>query len=149
MHWFGFLVLIGLPLLLSVFSFSKAISWQRDFSDRVLRCSVRVKARVVAVKEEAIMDKQDGSRSTWLHPVVCFFAHGKELRVRCEDRWNPLPFDVGDELVVWYNPDDPRDIHLEGKYCGIGRNHTTPLAISLICGVIAIGCAVFCICYDF
>ena len=149
MYWLFFLVLAGLSLLLSMFSFSKAVSWRRDFSDRVLRCSVRVKARVADVKEEAVADKQNGGQSIWLHPIVVFPAHGREFRVRCEERWNPLPFGVGDELVVWYNPDDPQDIHLEGRYCGIGRNHTTPLAISLICGMVAIGGVVFCICHNF
>ena len=70
MHWLGYIVLIGLPLFAALFLFDTASKWLREYSDKVLRCSVETKAQIVGVEKERVPDKADGSSSTWLHPVV-------------------------------------------------------------------------------
>ena len=72
MHWLGYIVLIGLPLFAALFLFDTASKWLREYSDKVLRCSVETKAQIVGVEKERVPDKADGSSSTWLHPVVQF-----------------------------------------------------------------------------
>ena len=149
MHWLGYIVLIGLPLFAALFLFDTASKWLREYSDKVLRCSVETKAQIVGVEKERVPDKADGSSSTWLHPVVQFALRDKEFKVRCEERANPLPFELGDRISVWYNPEDPSDIHLEGKYSGKTMGYTVPMVGALLFGAIAVGCAVFCIRYTF
>lgn len=149
MHWLEYIVLIGLPLFATLFFFATASKWLREYSDKVLRCSVETTAHVVGVEKECVPDKAEDNSSTWFHLVIQFVLHGKEFCVRCEERVNPLSFEVGDRISVWYNPEDPTDIHLEGKYSGKMMGHTVPIVAALFFGAIAVGCAVFCIRYTF
>lgn len=145
MHWLGYIVLIGLPLFATLFLFATASKWLREYSDKVLRCSVETTAQVVGMEKERIPDKAEGNSSTWLHPVVQFTLCDKAFRVRCEERANPLSFEVGDRIPLWYNPSDPTDIHLEGKFSGKTRKYIVPMVAAAIFELITIGCAVFCI----
>lgn len=145
MHWLGYIVLIGLPLFATLFLFATASKWLREYSDKVLRCSVETTAQVVGVEKECVPDKEEGSSSTWLHPVVQFTLRDKAFRVRCEERANPLSLEVGDRVPLWYNPSDPTDIHLEGKSSGKTRKYIMPMVAAAIFVLITIGCAVFCI----
>lgn len=145
MHWLGYIVLIGLPLFATLFFFATAAKWLREYSDKVLRCSVETTAQVVGVEKECVPDKAEGSSSTWLHPVVQFTLRDNAFRVRCEERTNPLSLEVGDRVPLWYNPSDPTDIHLEGKFSGKTRKYIMPMVAAAIFVLITIGCAVFCI----
>lgn len=149
MSWFGYIVLIGLPLFATLFCFATASKWLREYSNKVLRCSVETTAQVVGMEKECVPDKAEGSSSTWFHPVAQFTLRGEEFRTRCEERMNPLPFEIGDRIHIWYNPEDPSDIHLEGTYSGKTMGYTVPMVAGLVFELITIGCAVFCIRYPF
>ena len=117
----------------------------QEYSSKILRCSVETTAQVIGAKKERVLNESGGNSSTWLHPVVCFTLRGKEFRVRCEEQMNPLPFEIGDRVPIWYNPLDPFDIHLEGKYSGRMRKHTIPLVAALVFGLATVGNVIFCI----
>lgn len=145
MHWLGYTALIGLPLFPALFLFATAAKWMQEYSSKILRCSVEITAQVIGAEKECVLNESGNNSSTWLHPVVWFSLRGKEFRVRCEERMNPLPFEIGDRVPIWYNPLDPFDVHLEGKYSGRMRNHTIPLVAALVFGLTAAGSVIFCI----
>lgn len=141
MHWLKPIVITGIPLLLTLFSFATVAKWGREYSAMVLRCSVETTAQVIGTEKELITGR---SNQSWLHPVIRFTLQDKEFCVRCEERMKRLPFKLGTRIPIWYNPDDPMDVHLEGKYSRKTTNYTIPMAISIVFGVITVGCGIFC-----
>lgn len=51
-------------------------------------------------------------------PVIEFYAQGQKIRSRTQTektgRRNRIPFEIGDEVKILYNPDNPRQFLVEG-----------------------------------
>lgn len=105
--WVGSgLTAFGLLFFFIGFALGRTFRRQRE------RATVRTTAAVVDL---AMLSRRqrDGYHSTTFSPTYEFYINGEAVQVRSSISQSPSPVQVGDEVELYYNPDNYKEIYIE------------------------------------
>lgn len=103
----------GIFTLLGIVFLTIGLMMKKFLRRRQEKASAVTTATVVEIVKRRNRSGSNGCRSTSYCPVYEYYANGAARRVCSRVGSSPCPFHVGEQLELYFDPDDPAKIYIE------------------------------------